>query len=129
MRGQLRSYGKVLKVDIDPYLQQASLQPVRPAVLVSHSHTPRYRRVVESIARRAVYVVITAAIAIPVWGATRTHVNGNPAGTTASLDQLPTTATSQGRSQYAERTVPSAEPSAYVASLNPITRSSVLRGR
>ena len=124
VRGQLRSYGKLLKVDIDPYLQQASLQPVLPAVLVSHSHTPRYRRVIESVARRAVYVVITAAIAIPVWVATRTHVDGNPAGTTASLDQVPATATSQGRSQYSGAQVPSAASNApYVASLTPIPRS------
>ncbi len=65
VRGQLRSYAKLLKVDITPYLQQAQLQGVRPAELVSHSHTPRYQRVLESMARRAVYVVITAAIAVP----------------------------------------------------------------
>lgn len=121
VRGQLRSYAKLLKVDVDPYLQQASLQPVRPAVLVSHSHTPRYRRVMESVARRAVYVVITAAIAIPVWVATQSHVDGNPSGTTASLDVIPATATTQdsapeNRMPASTGTTP-APP--YVASLTP----------
>src|SRR3982751_6372702 len=48
IRGPLRSYAKLLKVDITPYLLQAQLQPVRPAELVSHSHTPRYQRLLES---------------------------------------------------------------------------------
>ena len=126
VRGQLRSYAKLLKIDIDPYLQQASLQPVRPAVLVSHSYTPRYKRVLESVARRAVYVVITAAIAIPVWVATQSHVDGNPSGTTASLDMVPAAVSS--RDSVPDRSAPAvatgAAPAApYVASLTPMPRS------
>ena len=75
VRGQLRSYARLLKVDLDPYMATVQLQPVRPADLVSRSHTPRYQRVMESVARRAVYVVITAAIAVPVWMVTRQHVD------------------------------------------------------
>ncbi|RZA05092.1 MAG: helix-turn-helix domain-containing protein, partial [Proteobacteria bacterium] len=125
VRGQLRSYAKLLKVDIEPYLEEALLQPVRPAVLISHSHTPRYKRIGESIARRAVYVVITAAIAIPVWVATQSHVGENPTGTTASLDVVPEAAITGGQPST------SAEPKAagngnapYVASLTPIPRTS-----
>ena len=127
VRGQLRSYGKLLEVDVDPYLQQAWLQPGRPSVLVSHSHTPRYKRIMESVARRAVYVVITAAIAVPVWVATQSHVGGNPSGTTASLDQLPVSVTAQNATQ--DKTAQASTTSAvsatpYVASLTPIPRVS-----
>ena len=125
VRGQLRSYARLLKVDIDPYLEQANLQPVRPAELVSHSHTPRYQRVMESVARRAVYVVITAAIAIPVWVATQSHIGDDSAGTTASLDVVPATATAEnqgvGRGQPQPTSHTPAAP--FVASLTSIPRT------
>ena len=126
IRGQLRSYAKLLKVDIDPYLQQAQLQPIRPAELISHSHTPHYRRVMESIARRAVYVVITAAIAVPVWVATQSHVDqGVDSRTTASLDVVPSEAVTAGRDGRASQQQAAARMQAapYVASLTPLPRS------
>ena len=120
VRGQLRSYAKLLKVDIDPYLQQAQLQPIRPAELVSHSHTPRYQRVLESIARRAVYVVITAAIAVPVWVATQSHIDqGDGARTTASLDVVPSAAGDEVLEQAGARR----QAAPYVASLTPLPRN------
>ena len=125
VRGQLRSYAKMLKVDIDPYLERADLQGVRPAELVSRSHTPRYQRLLESVARRAVYVVITAAIAVPVWVATQSHLKGS-SQPTASLDVVPTSATSAGQSAGADRPSPSvagAQAAPYVASLTPLPRN------
>jgi len=120
IRGQLRSYAKLLKVDIDPYLQQAQLQPIRPAELISHSHTPHYRRVMESIARRAVYVVITAAIAVPVWVATQSHIDqSDDSRTTASLDVVPSEAMTAGDDGQASRQ----QAAPYVASLTPLPRS------
>ena len=74
VRGQLRSYGRLLGVDIESQLAQSAVAPVTPSVLVSHTHTPRYRRVVEQVARRGVYIAITAAIVVPVWLATRPHL-------------------------------------------------------
>jgi cytoskeleton protein RodZ len=44
--------------------------------LVSHSYIPRYRYVAENLARRAVYVVLTVALVVPIWLATRTHLDG-----------------------------------------------------
>ena len=102
IRGQLRSYAKLLKVDITPYLLQAQLQPVRPAELVSHSHTPRYQRLLESVARRAVYVVITAAIAVPVWVATQSHIDQG-GSQTASLDVVPAEAVADRDGDQANR--------------------------
>ena len=124
LRGQLRSYAKLLKVDIEPYLERVDLQGVRPAELVSRSHTPRYQRVLESVARRAVYVVITAAIAVPVWVATQSHLKGS-SQTTASLDVVPAPAVSV-ESDGEDRPAPSvagAQAAPYVASLTPLPRN------
>ncbi|MEO8366737.1 MAG: RodZ domain-containing protein [Pseudoxanthomonas sp.] len=118
VRGQLRSYAKLLKVDIDPYLLQAQLQPIRPAELISHSHTPRYQRVMESIARRAVYVVITAAIAVPVWVATQSHIDEGDSRTTASLDVVPGDVV-VAANRDSQSPLPQAQSAPYVASLTP----------
>jgi len=125
LRGQLRSYAKLLKVDIEPYLERVDLQGVRPAELVSRSHTPRYQRVLESVARRAVYVVITAAIAVPVWVATQSHLKES-SQTTASLDVVPASAVSAGQSAGADKSSPSVagvQAAPYVASLTPLPRN------
>ena len=128
VRGQVRSYARLLKVDIDPFMEQGQLQPIRPAELVSHSHTPHYRRILESVARRAVYVVITAAIAIPVWVATQSHVDGNPVGPTASLDEVPVPLATQGGAPSDNPQVATGNPAPaaapYVASLTPLPRAS-----
>ena len=84
VRGQLRSYARLLGVDVEPFLD-AEIAPTAPVDLVSHSHAPRYQRLMENMGRRAVYVVITAAIVVPVWLATRSHFS-DVAPTTASLD-------------------------------------------
>lgn len=121
VRGQLRSYARLLKVDVERYLEQAQLQNVRPAELVSHSHTPRYQRILESAARRAVYVVITAAIAVPVWLATQPHLGEVGPQTTASLDVVPDNALSADQPARPGPTPASdsAQATPYVASLTP----------
>ena len=45
VRGQLRSYGRLLKLDVEPFLAQSEAVVAPPAVLVSHSHTPRLQYV------------------------------------------------------------------------------------
>lgn len=85
-RGQLRSYARFLKVDLAPYLEHSNLEHVQPVELVSRTHTPRYQRVLESLARRAVYVVLTAAIAVPVWVATQWDMEELSPQRTAALD-------------------------------------------
>ncbi len=129
VRGQLRSYARLLGVDLEPLLQAQVAAPV-PVELVSHSHTPRLQRAMESIGRRAVYVVITAAIAVPVWLATRSHFTAL-APATASLDVVPPAAVAGNGPEPASRTraASSASPRAslpsapdagpYVASLAP----------
>lgn len=78
VRGQLRSYARLLGIDIEPELVRAGVSEVAPSTLVSHTHTPRYQRVFEQATRRAVYIAITAVIAVPVWLATRPHLSNVP---------------------------------------------------
>ena len=90
VRGQLRSYARLLKVDVESLLDQVRMAPAQPVQLVSRSHTSRLQRIAESLARRAVYVVMTAALAVPVWLATQSHF-GNPPNQAASLEVAPAT--------------------------------------
>lgn len=78
VRGQLRSYARLVGVDVEPFLEEAAVAPVAPATLVSHSHTSRYRHFAEHMGRRFIYVAITAAIAVPVWLGTRPHLSKEP---------------------------------------------------
>jgi len=128
VRGQLRSYARLLRVDLGPDLD-AEVAPAVPVQLVSHSHTPRYRHLLENAGRRAVYVAITAAFfAVPVWLATRAYF-GEEAPATASLDAVPAQLPARsGGEPGAELAALPAPPPAqgeapYVASLAPpVTR-------
>lgn len=103
VRGQLRSYARLLGIDIESGLAQAGVGTITPPELVSYSHTPRYRRVFEQATRRAVYIAITAVIAVPVWLATRPHLSNIPdvqslevpALATVPVDPLPVTTVPQ----------------------------------
>ena len=130
VRGQLRSYARLLKVDIGEILEQAHIGPIVPPQLVSHTHTPRARRIAESLGRRVLYVGITAVLAVPVWFATRGHFDGTATTpNTASLDVIPAAVPVAG-GDAPEATAPAAveaaKPSApaapYLASLTPVPR-------
>lgn len=132
VRGQLRSYARLLGVDVSELLEQAQVGPVVPPTLVSHTHTPRARRIAENLGRRALYVGITAVLAVPVWFATRGHFDGpSAAPNTASLDVIPAAVpvTPAGPGSAAATpaeavAAPAAKPAAtpYVASLAPVPR-------
>jgi cytoskeleton protein RodZ len=130
VRGQLRSYARLLGVDVEPFLD-VEVAPAAPVELVSHAHTPRLQRMMEGIGRRLVYVVITAVIAVPAWMWTRSHL-GDTSPTTASLDAVPADAMpvappvqSSLPAAPSTDTVGSAEATApYVASLAPVNRTS-----
>jgi cytoskeleton protein RodZ len=125
VRGQLRSYGRLLKMDVEPFLQQADAAVARPAELVSHSHTPRFQYFFESFKRRAVYVVLTMVIATPVWMGLRQSVGSDPDATTASLDVVPGSSEA-GKAPAAEAPRASTRPQAapFVASMAPLARAS-----
>ncbi|MGE8271687.1 MULTISPECIES: helix-turn-helix domain-containing protein [Stenotrophomonas] len=134
VRGQLRSYARLLDVDVGQLLEQAQVGPVVPPTLVSHTHTPRARRIAENLGRRVLYVGITAVLAVPVWFATRGHFDGGatPAPNTASLDALPaavpvtpSAAGIEPSTPVEVAAAPASKPAAtpYVASLAPVPRS------
>ena len=88
VRGQLRSYSRLLGLVTSTTLAASGLAaPIEPTKLEPRSYTPRMTRLFEQGARRAVYIVLTAAIVVPVWLATKPHLTGrgDPA-TVQSLD-------------------------------------------
>jgi len=88
VRGQLRSYSRLLGLVTSTTLAASGLSaPIEPTKLEPRSYTPRMTRLFEQGARRAVYIVLTAAIVVPVWLATKPHLTGrsDPA-TVQSLD-------------------------------------------
>ncbi|MDR6094811.1 MAG: RodZ domain-containing protein [Stenotrophomonas chelatiphaga] len=134
VRGQLRSYARLLGVDVGEVLEQAQVGPIVPPTLVSHTHTPRARRIAESIGRRLLYVGITAALAVPVWFATRSHLDADGQGpSTASLDVIPATvavAPPRNDDDAPRVAAPAAAPARpatqpYMASLTPVPRPAV----
>ena len=85
VRGQLRSYSRLLGLSTEPMMAASGVAPVAPAALQPRTYTPPMQRLAEQLSRRLVYVVLTAAIAVPVWLATRPH-RARVATPTASLD-------------------------------------------
>lgn len=91
VRGQLRSYGRLLGVDVDPTMTSSGIPHIQPSMLVSRVHTPPMQRMLEQAGRRLVYVVMTALIVVPVWMmATRGPISLPSPQDTTTLD-LPTT--------------------------------------
>lgn len=88
IRGQLRSYARLLGVDLEPQLQQGHVAATTLPPLVSHAHTPPLRRMAEQAGRRAVYIALTVVIVAPVIFASRSHLGGGSA-TVKSLDNYP----------------------------------------
>lgn len=84
IRGQLRSYARLLGLPADAIVESLSMPADAPVELVPQTYTPRMQRVAEQTKMRLVYVVLTAAIAVPVWLATRSHLDS--AIDTVSLD-------------------------------------------
>lgn len=124
VRGHLRSYARLLKVDLGGLLEQAQIAPVEPAQLVSHTHTPRLRRMAENMARRAVYVVITAVLAVPVWYASQGGFSDS-GPSTASLDEMPSGEAplpDVGSEAQLAAGAPPAEKAPYIASIAPVSR-------
>lgn len=129
VRGQLRSYARLLKVDLQGLLQQAQIEPIVPATLVSHTHTPPIRRMAESLGRRAMYVVITAVLVVPMWYVISGNSSKAPPST-ASLDVVPPAASAvsgagASPSTAAAKPVATQQNDPYIASMAPMARPAV----
>src|SRR5690606_3660690 len=75
VRGQLRSYAKLLGLPIDPVVEAAGVAPVEPPKLAPRTYISPLQRFAEQAARRTIYIVMTAAIAIPVWLTAQSHLD------------------------------------------------------
>lgn len=117
VRGQVRSYSRLLGLTTAPMMAALTVDQVEPTRLVSRTHTPKAQWWAEQIGRRLVYIVLTLSLAIPAWVATRQHLAGVPAGV-AALDapaESPAGAASS---------IP-ATPRTVVASMAPVTAAAV----
>lgn len=75
IRGQLRSYARMLGLVTDPIIQAAGVGPVQPVALTPRTYTPRLQVMGEQFARRLVYIVLTGLLVVPVWVAMRAQGN------------------------------------------------------
>jgi cytoskeleton protein RodZ len=113
VRGQLRSYSRLLGLATAPVHAASGVAPVEPPVLTPRTFTPPMQRLAEQLARRFVYIVLTVVISVPVWLATRPHLG------VASQDAAPLELHDTGG--MASLAIPTeSEPSAVVASLTPL---------
>lgn len=85
VRGQVRSYSRLVGLTTAPMMAALDVGPIEPSHLVSRTHTPRAQWWAEQIGRRLVYIVLTLSLAVPAWVATRQHLSGN-ANDAAPLD-------------------------------------------
>ena len=87
VRGQLRSYSRLLGLVTSTTLAASGLAPIEPTPIVARSYTPRMTRWFEQGKRRLVYIILTAALVVPAWLATKPHIMGRTnTATVQSLD-------------------------------------------
>ena len=117
VRGQLRSYSRLLGLGTSTTIEAAKVGPVEPPALVTHNYVPRHQRLLEQFSRRAAYIAITAAIVGSVWMGTRTQM-AMPAGNVAPLD-VPMTSTPAQPGQPGAASAAPVERTPMIASMAP----------
>lgn len=115
VRGKLRSYAQAVGLPENDLQPADQMPPVVPPVLLPRTFTPRFQRIAEQAARRMVYVVITATLAVPVWMVTRGHMEANPAEVTSLDLEVEPAASSAGPAQRDAR-----QNRPFVASMTPL---------
>lgn len=122
VKGQVRSYARLLGLPADALVDGLDRAISAPAEIVPRSFTPKIQRVAEQTRMRLVYVVLTAAIAVPTWLATQSHLDGDALDDTLSLDPAGTTAGTEatGVSGDAGQGTMKVEPRPLVASMTPM---------
>ena len=116
VRGQVRSYSRLVGLTTAPMMEALDVGPVEPSRLVSRTHIPRAQWWAEQIGRRLVYIVLTLSLAVPAWVATRQHLSGNP-NDSAPLDVPAKAGAIQQPAPTMRRTV--------MASMGPVASTSV----
>lgn len=141
VRGQLHSYASYLGLNPQLIVQQARIGQIEPPDLVIRRlPISRARQWAATLLRKAVYVTITAAFAVPVWFATSHHLQHKalsatsldtasgmaleesaPSASPLSSRQAPPLQTSvqQAEPTPAAPPTPAQVPAPYVASMTP----------
>jgi cytoskeleton protein RodZ len=120
VRGQLRSYSRLLGLVTSTTIAASGIAPIEPTPIVARSYTPRTKRLVEQGTRRLVYIVLTAAIVVPVWLATKPHLMGrNDVATVQSLDAPASSTTALAVDAPGQDDAPVAQEPTVVASMTP----------
>ena len=118
VRGQVRSYSRLLGLTTAPMMAVLDIGPVEPSRLVSRTHTPKAQWWAEQIGRRLVYIILTLSLAVPAWVATRQHLSGTNQGTTPlDMPAHPSPSLSASTEPSSPRTV--------VASMTPVPTAAV----
>ncbi|WCF27771.1 helix-turn-helix domain-containing protein [Xylella fastidiosa] len=126
VRGQLRGYARFLNIDLDPLLEQAFSAEIEPAELVSYAHMQRGRHLLESVTRKAMYVVITGVLAVPVWYAMRSSFEPR-VPRTASLEVVPEQSKSEALGGTSPDSGGSSDSTApFIASIAPVPRNNAM---
>ena len=88
IRGQLRSYARLLAIDPAPLIDQVPVEQIAPVALVSHhAATPRLRRIAGGLGRKSVFLGLAVLVALPALALMRHYLSPDVA--VASLDALP----------------------------------------
>ncbi len=89
IRGQLRSYARLLQLDAAPLLASVPVGPVDPVVRISEVGSLPLRRHAQGMGRKLLYGVAMLALVTPAVLLLRAYLQ--PAPAVASLDALPAT--------------------------------------
>lgn len=87
IRGQLRSYARLLGVDAEPLMAPVVVEHLAPVALVSHASNTGLRRYAGGLGRRLAYVGLALVVLVPMGLLARAYLQ--PERTVASLDELP----------------------------------------
>jgi len=123
VRGQVRSYSRLLGLTTAPMMDALNVAQVEPTRLVSRTHIPKTQWWAEQIGRRLVYSVLTLSLVIPVWVATRQHL-----ADTGGVDAVATLDAPAGAIPAGAAPVPEETPRTVVASMAPVVAPSVAAG-
>lgn len=87
IRGQLRSYARLLQLDPAPLMTQVPAEQLAPVALVSHGPGPGMRRYTGGLGRKLAYAAVAILLVVPGGVLLRGWLQ--PQAEVASLDALP----------------------------------------
>lgn len=87
IRGQLRSYARLLGMDAEPLMAAVAVEHLAPVALVSHASSGGLRRYADGLGRRLAYAGLALVVLVPMGLLARAYLQ--PQHAVASLDELP----------------------------------------